>query len=281
MKSKNVISLSVAFCFLTLAVTGILLYVKQKAHYIEITHTIFGLSFVGFAVFHIVNNWSSLASYTQSRANRSIQKEFWAVSILGILVLAGGLTEVLEPIAEAGKVFAAKRPAKPEKEVLAFEKITTRSTSQGSKVRVFVQKAQATELPIVAIWVEDSAHKFVENLFVPAKISIVPASKEEKREARARGSYSTADFKPEALNEWQKQTTDTKPNFEQATPLNSFVLESNTSAKEVFFVKLAIKTDQKTEIYEALIDPKKAEIVRLKAKSGTLLDNVWLELAME
>jgi hypothetical protein len=280
MKSKNVISLSVAFCFLTLAVTGILLYVKQKAHYIEITHTIFGLSFVGFAIFHIVNNWSSLTSYTQSRANRSIQKEFWAVIILGILVLAGGLTEVLEPIAEAGRVFAAKRPSKPEKEVLAFEKIATRTNDQGSKIRVFVQKAKTTELPIIAIWVEDSAQKFVENLFVPAKISILPASDEEKREARERGSFPTADFKPETLSEWQKQASDSKSNFDQVTPLNSFVLETNTSAKDVFFVKLAIKTEQKTEVYEALIDAKKAEIIKLKTKSGSLLDNVWLELAM-
>jgi hypothetical protein len=277
MKSKNVISLSVAFCFLTLAVTGILLYIKQKAHYIEITHTIFGLSFVGFAIFHIINNWSSLTTYTQSRTNRSIQKEFWAVSILGILVLAGGLTEVLEPIAEAGKVFAPKRPSKPEKEVLTFEKITTRANSEGTKIRLFVQKAPTTELPVIAIWVEDSARKFVENLFVPAKMSVLPSSEEEKREAR--GSYPSTDFKPEVLSEWQKQATDSKPTFEQATPLNSFVLESSTSAKDFYVVKLAVKTAQKTEVYEGLIEAKKTEMMKLKAKSGTLLDNVWVELA--
>jgi len=62
MKKKNIISLSVAFAFLALSITGILLYVKQKAHAVEMTHTIFGLIFVSFAVFHIVNNWSSITA---------------------------------------------------------------------------------------------------------------------------------------------------------------------------------------------------------------------------
>ena len=54
MKKKNLISLSVAFAFLALSITGILLYVKQKAHAVEMTHTIFGLIFVSFAIFHII-----------------------------------------------------------------------------------------------------------------------------------------------------------------------------------------------------------------------------------
>ncbi|MCU0443531.1 MAG: DUF4405 domain-containing protein [Microscillaceae bacterium] len=277
MKSKNLISLSVAFAFFTLAITGILLYIKQKAHFIEITHTIFGLAFVGFAIFHIINNWSSLTSYTQSRATRGIQKEFWTVSILGILVLAGGLTEVLEPIAEAGKVFAAKRPPKVEKEMLNFEKISTRTDGQGAKIRLFVQKAQATEMPVMAIWVEDTAHKFVENLFVPAKVVVMPASEEARREAKERNDYPTAALKPTDLAEWQKIASDPKPNYEKTTPNNHFYLASQTTAKAGFFVKLLVKTSQASEIYETQIDNSKNQIFKLKATSGTLLDRVWLE----
>lgn len=57
MKNKNIISLTIGFAFLSIAVTGILLYIKQKSHAAEITHTVFGLIFIGFAIFHIMNNW--------------------------------------------------------------------------------------------------------------------------------------------------------------------------------------------------------------------------------
>ena len=97
MNKKNLISLTIAITFLALSITGILLFIKQKAHFIEITHTVVGLLFVGFAIFHIVNNWSSITGYTKERKTGKYQKEFiLAGSIFG-LILIGGLTEMLEP----------------------------------------------------------------------------------------------------------------------------------------------------------------------------------------
>ena len=83
--------------------------------------------------------------------------------------MAGGVTELLEPVAEAGKIFAEKRP--PRQEQLTFNEVVTNKEAKGTSLSIMVQKAKETELPIVAIWVEDSAHNFVENLFVPAKIA--------------------------------------------------------------------------------------------------------------
>ena len=51
MNKKNLISLTIAISFLALSITGILLFIKQKAHFVEITHTVVGLLFVGFAIF--------------------------------------------------------------------------------------------------------------------------------------------------------------------------------------------------------------------------------------
>ena len=109
MKRKNIISLSVAFAFLSLSITGILLYIKQKAHAVEITHTVFGLIFVGFAIFHIVNNWSSITGYSKERTSGIFKKEFIIAFLVFGVVLAGTASEILEPVAEAGKIFAGKK----------------------------------------------------------------------------------------------------------------------------------------------------------------------------
>ena len=97
-----------AFAFLSLSITGILLYIKQKAHAVEITHTIFGLIFVGFAIFHIVNNWSSITIYSKEKTSGKFQKEFIIAGLVFGLVLVGTVTEVLEPVAEAGRFLRGK-----------------------------------------------------------------------------------------------------------------------------------------------------------------------------
>lgn len=81
MKRKNFISLSLAFIFLTLSTSGVLMYLKQKAHPVEMAHTIFGLLFVGFAIFHIVNNWGSLKLYSKDKVTRSWKKELMVAGL--------------------------------------------------------------------------------------------------------------------------------------------------------------------------------------------------------
>ncbi|MBK8776409.1 MAG: DUF4405 domain-containing protein [Saprospiraceae bacterium] len=91
MKSKQVISLSIAFAFLALSLTGILLYIKQKTHEIEITHTVFGLCFIGFAIFHILNNWSSIRGYSYEKLKSAWSKEIKIVGIAFVVYWLVGL----------------------------------------------------------------------------------------------------------------------------------------------------------------------------------------------
>jgi hypothetical protein len=272
MKNKNLISLSIAFAFLALSITGILLYIKQKAHAVEITHTIFGLLFVGFAIFHIINNWSSITGYSKERRSGKIQKEFIVAGIAFLIILAGGITELLEPVAEAGSIFAGKRP--PRLEQLSFNEVATNKETKGTSLSIMIQKAKETELPIVAIWVEDSAHNFVENLFVPAKIAAMPADEEEARE----GHFDISAFQPESLAIWAGKSKVKTPNFEQETPHENFVVKTNTSAKSQFFVMLEVKSGDKTALYEAAIDPSKGEVFKLKSNANSLIKSALVEL---
>ncbi|MES2519357.1 MAG: DUF4405 domain-containing protein [Bacteroidota bacterium] len=272
MKRKNIISLTIGFAFLSIAVTGILLYIKQKSHAAEITHTVFGLIFIGFAIFHIVNNWSSITGYSKERKSGKIQKEFIvAASIFGI-ILIGGVTEILEPVAEAGRIFAKKRPPRPE--ALSFEEVKTNQDSKGNSIRVLIEKKKETEMPVVAVWVEDIDHKFVENLYVPAKEAKAPKSEEEAKE----GKFEFTEFKPESLPKWQAVTTSKTPLSEKETPHDNFVVNSKTIAKGAYYVILEVKSKDKTEVYEAKIDEATGGLSKLTSKENTLLKSGLVEV---
>jgi hypothetical protein len=272
MKRKNIISLSVAFAFLSLSITGILLYIKQKAHAVEITHTVFGLIFVGFAIFHIVNNWSSITGYSKERTSGKFKKEFIIAFLVFGVVLAGTASEILEPVAEAGRIFAPKRPKRPEN--LSFEEVKTNQDSKGSALRILVEKNKETELPVIAIWVEDADHKFMENLYVPAKQAKMPESEEEARE----GHFDMSDFNPISLAKWQTVATSKTPLSEKETPHENFVVNSKTSTKGVFYVMMEVKSKDKNEVYEAKVDETNGGVSKLISKGNSLIKSGLVEL---
>ena len=105
MKSKNLVSLSVALVFLVLSVTGLLIYFAQGSHAVEHIHAWFGILFVAAAVFHIVNNWSSIMGYSKDRRTGGIRREFVLPAVIAI-VFAGGIAAdlpVFGKLANAGK----------------------------------------------------------------------------------------------------------------------------------------------------------------------------------
>ena len=163
-KNKNLISLIVAGAFFFLAISGILMWLKQKSHEIEMTHTIFGLLFLSIAVFHIVNNWGSLKAYSKDKTTGSIKKEllYSAVLVLAILVLA--YTEVLEPVAEFGRRFAKPQGPKPSNAV-NFKESTTLDSTNGQAVTLILQKTEDVMNGKLSVEVADTTGKILETLF--------------------------------------------------------------------------------------------------------------------
>lgn len=105
MKSKNLVSLTVALVFLVLSVTGLLIYFAQGSHAVEHIHAWFGVMFVAAALFHIVNNWASITGYTKDRRTGSIRREFVIPALIAVVV-AGGIAAdlpVFGKLANAGK----------------------------------------------------------------------------------------------------------------------------------------------------------------------------------
>ena len=124
MKSKNLVSLSVAAVFFVLAITGLLIYFGQGTHVVEHTHAWFGILFVTAAVFHIVNNWSSLTGYTKNRRTGSIQREFVLPGCWLSLIFAAGIgfdVPVFDKLANAGKDLV--RGERPKRGPMAQTKV--------------------------------------------------------------------------------------------------------------------------------------------------------------
>lgn len=232
MKNKNLISLTIGFAFLAMSITGILLYIKQKSHAIEITHTVVGLLFVGFAIFHISNNWSSITGYSKSKKTGKIQKEFIWAGFIALLVTIGGLTEVLEPVAEVGKLFASGKKGANRPPSLA--EVETNKESKGTAFNVVVVKNKGAEAADVALWAEDSTGKVVESILVT-----------------------------------QKFTTTNKltPNTEKPV-MGSFVLTSKTTVTLPITLKMEVKNGDKTEAYQAKITGFEDNAFALKGKNN-------------
>lgn len=163
-KNKNLISLIVAGAFFFLAISGVLMWLKQKSHEIEMTHTIFGLLFLSIAVFHIVNNWGSLKAYSKDKTTGSIKKEllYSAVLVLTILVLA--YTEVLEPVAEFGRRFAKPQGPKPPS-AINFKEATTLDSTSGQAVTLILQKTEDAMNGKLTVEIADTTGKVLETLY--------------------------------------------------------------------------------------------------------------------
>ncbi len=167
MKKKNLVSLSVAAIFLVLGSTGLLLYVKQKPHAVEMTHTIFGLLFVTLAIFHIVNNWGSLRAYTTEKQQGGIRREFWVVAIAAITMVTLAATEVLEPVAEFGRIFA--KPAKKGPAGVTFQERNTLDSAAGRAVTLILQKDADMMKAQVTVTLADSSGQTTATLFDSGK----------------------------------------------------------------------------------------------------------------
>ncbi len=260
MKRKNIISLTIAFAFFTLAISGLLLYFKQKAHIVEIGHTIFGLLFVGFAIFHVINNWQSLKNYSKDRTSGKFQKELLVASIIFGVLLIGVGTNILEPVAEAGRVFAKKRE---QVKKIAFEEIETNKSLKGTPISILIEKNKVAKMPIIAIWLEDSTHTFVEPIFVPAKI-LVEKQGEEEPEIK--------DFSSSLLPTLMAKNPTIKSNYDKATPKDNFILKTQITQQQKCFIVMEIASETKTERYQTPLNNVENNVFKLKSETNTLIN---------
>ncbi len=278
MKNKNFVSLSLSLAFLALSVTGLLLYLAKHNKETTSIHVVFGLLFLSFAVFHISNNWSSLISYTKSRTGGSLQKEL-LLSIMIVGIFLAGTWLGIPPFSEVEELGEEIRNGDGERKRetrVTFNEIETNQDNTGKLINLILQKDNSAVLPVIAIWVEDSTHTFVENLFVPSKT----LSTEEKdiQEAIREGEMEEKLFDASLLRTWSARAKSKNPNYENATPVDNFILKTKTSASGVYSIFIEINTAGGSEIYEALVSTNKETAITFKSKDGKFLTRALVEI---
>lgn len=276
MKTKNLISLTIAFCFVIMSISGLFLYFGQKEwHAIETLHILFGVIFLGFAFFHILNNWSSITGYSKSKREGTWQKELKVAAGIFAIFLIGGSLEV-EPfmaLAHGGKrLFGGKRE-RPQQ--ISFDKVKTNQESTGKDLTLLIENADKLKQPEFAVWVEDSAHTYVETLFLPAQTVIAEEGANEPiGKMIAEGEVEFAPFKPETLPSFNKVAKSKESNFPKFSPLSNVALETKTKLTGNGFIKLEIKDGDKVEVYEGQINPAKGTISALTSTEPKLIHKI-------
>ncbi len=158
MKSKNLVSLSVAAVFSVLSITGLLIYFGQGNHFVEHTHAWFGVLFFGAAVFHIINNWSSIKGYSTDRKTGGIKRELiLPVAVVALFVTGTAFDwPVFKELANAGKqAFGPKREPRPERlskngiDSVARQLVAARTGADAQTIR-FDSTAALSETIIMA-----------------------------------------------------------------------------------------------------------------------------------
>lgn len=243
MRNRNLVSLSIAFGFVAVALTGLCLYFGIKADAVEIIHVLFGLLFTGLIVFHILYNFSSLKNYTRDRKTRRMKKELLislSVSTLLLVTMCSGLP-VLEDLSHAGRSlfgFNKKSDRKRPDQGAIFNEISTNRDIKGTPLHLIIQVNRNVVAPIMAIWTEDSTNKGVETLFLPTKKMERPSAS------------SSADLLPE----FTKRSPDHRPNYDHMPPAQSFILDTHTHAGNRFTIYLEMRYKDTIELYTAAID---------------------------
>jgi hypothetical protein len=243
--NRPVVSILMLFGFLTILITGLLSYGLRYNSLLSAIHTLFGLAFVSFGIFHLKTNLKPILSYLKAPRGKR-----WAwICLLLVVVTLGGLTAGLPPFQTVVDAGYALKELKPVDRQLT-ETLYTRFKHQGKNLSVDIKAGKhysgpgatilgvtTTAIPQIAIWAEDKQGNYLETLYVTKKAS--------------NSSYIQSIFggedvrRPEALPHWSfargikgddglMMPTSAQPIADAitgATPVSSFDLRSVIESK--------------------------------------------------
>ncbi len=252
--NRAAVSIFMLFGFATILITGLLSYGLRYNSLLSAVHTVFGLTFVFFGVFHLKNNLKSIVNYfRQPKAKRYV----WLGTLM-VPVTVIGLSAGLPPFQSIVDLGYAIKELKPIERQLS-ETIYTRYQQQGKSLSIDIKAGEhysgpgatvlgvtITGVPQMAVWLEDKQGNYLETLYVTKKASdssyiqsLFSGEGARRPEALPHWSYArgikSADglMMPSSANPIADAITG-------ATPISSFELRTNTEAEEDVIVKFEI-----------------------------------------
>ena len=178
-KNRAIISLFMLFGFLAIVVTGVLSYTLRYSTLLSAIHTVFGLLFVGYGIFHIRNNFRPVMNYLKLGVVR--RWRFLSIALIPLTVfgVAIGLPP-FQTVIDAGYALKSLRPV----ERTLQETLYTHFEAQGQKLSIdikageyfaapgaVVMGVQTNTTPQMAVWIEDMQGNYIDTLYVTKKAS--------------------------------------------------------------------------------------------------------------
>ncbi|WP_106794000.1 DUF4405 domain-containing protein [Aquimarina sp. Aq78] len=172
MKSRKLVSISIALIFLIVSITGVLMYIKPYYKITASMHTVFGFLFSILVVFHITNNIKPLKMYSINSKNNFLNVRFITLLFIAGILFTGLLFNVsgFNKIYDFGNEY---RNSLQGKETLedGTQSINIKNEINEVTVEIDVKIGDAFRYAMMVIWVEDIDGNYIESLFVPKSIA--------------------------------------------------------------------------------------------------------------
>lgn len=285
MKSRNYTSLTIAFAFIAIAITGLSLYFGVKSEAIETIHVLFGWIFTGFAIAHIWFNFKSIRNYSKDRKTKLAKKELIissSVSVVLIIAMCLGFA-FTDQLAHAGRnLFSGKGGDRDHnRKSIPFSQVRTNDTVKGRALHFIIHENSRLVAPVIAIWAEHPGEEYYENLFVPSQVLNVPGSVNDvhdlDRPAIKKELTYTA-FDAQAFPEYKQRNAALPANFKGISPLTSFFLDTNTTIKGNFMIYIEIRHRGKTELYHATVDSTAGNLFMFSSTASQFLTEAFVRV---
>lgn len=177
--SRPLVSIFMLFGFLTILITGLLSFGLRYNSLLSSVHTIFGLLFVGYGIFHLKNNFRTMANYvTQKHSKKWV---WFSVLLIPLTVLAVVIgAPPFQTVINIGYALKDLRPIDRQ----YVETIYTHFDKQGQGLSIDIKAGPhytgpgavilgvtTTGTPQMAIWLEDTQGNYLDSLYVTKKAS--------------------------------------------------------------------------------------------------------------
>lgn len=261
MLKRKSVSISIAFVFLILASTGVLMYFKPYDKITSSIHTFFGLAFLLAAALHLKSNWVALKSYSREKkkgAKFPLTKPFVTI-ILIVSIFLVGLFSSLPPFTslyEWGNGFRNEQLGKITK-ANEYELIQLPNALGEVEVEIEVKKGSAFQYPLFVVWAEDMEGNYLQTLYISRSIA---TSVFQYGKKTGNKWESAVVRRPEALPHWSHKRgvkssdgyylplggnqDDDLDGYTGATPQNDFLLNTRLHQRERTAVRIFLEVNQ-------------------------------------
>lgn len=257
--TRKLVGISIALTFLVLGATGIIMYIIPYNKIVSSVHTLFGMVFIGAAIFHLKNNWKVLKTYStenKSKSSFSLSKPFYIVAVISSLILVGQLYALppMNLIYQWGNSFRNSQQGKSATNN-EYEIIELPEAVGEISVVIEAKKGPSFKYPLFAVWLENSEGDYLQTLYVSQSIasSVFRYGKKEGDKWLPAVLY-----RPEALPRWshksshkgispEMETPDKKSNIDAysgATPSTNFIVNSNILPEGSSDVRIFFEVNQ-------------------------------------